>query len=73
MAEWVPISMTWREFQYTKECAVGTLIQVKLASKEKREYLIGDINVLGGVCDDCMEFDKNSKVLKYKVLFKKDW
>lgn len=44
----------------------GTLIEV-LIGKELKQLLIGDINSLGGVCDDCMGFDKNAIVVRYKV------
>lgn len=44
----------------------GTSIEV-LVGKELKQYLIGDINSLGGVCDDCMGFDKNTIVVRYKL------
>jgi len=44
----------------------GTLVEI-LDNKELKQYLIGDINSLGGVCDDCMGFSKNAVVVRYKV------
>ena len=48
----------------------GTLVEV-LDNKELKQHLIGDINTLGGVCDDCMGFSKDAVVVRYKVLG--DW
>lgn len=43
----------------------GTRIEI-LVGKELKQYLIGDINTLGGVCDDCMGFGKDVIVVRYK-------
>jgi len=45
----------------------GTLIEI-LDDKALKQYLIGDINILGGVCDDCMGFSKEAIVVRYKIL-----
>jgi hypothetical protein len=45
----------------------GTLIEVRVG-KEVTQFLIGDINTLAGVCDDCMGFGRDAIVVKYKVL-----
>jgi len=45
----------------------GTLLEIKIG-KELKQCLIGDINILGGVCDDCMGFGKDAIVVRYKVL-----
>ena len=42
----------------------GTLIKMK----GKKIYLIGDVNPLGGVCDDCMNFDRKDIVKEYMVM-----
>jgi hypothetical protein len=47
----------------------GTLIKVKLSDGKKKTYLIGDINRLCGVCDDCQAFQGDTTIVeKYKVL-----
>jgi hypothetical protein len=46
----------------------GTLIEVEVDGK-LHQYLIGDINVLRGVCDDCTMFDKSAIVKRYKVVW----
>lgn len=45
----------------------GTLIEI-LDDKKLKYFMIGDINILGGVCDDCMGFSKDAIVARYKVL-----
>jgi len=46
----------------------GTLVEIQFKNSETKTYLIGDINKLGGVCDDCTEFDENSIVKRYKTI-----
>ena len=45
---------------------VGTMIEIVDNGMDKK-LLIGDVNALGGVCDDCMGFDREVIVLRYKV------
>jgi hypothetical protein len=45
----------------------GTLVEI-LDNKQLKQFLIGNINTLGGVCDDCMGFSKEAIVVRYKVL-----
>lgn len=46
----------------------GTLIEIEV-KKKTSQYLIGHINPLAGVCDDCCQFDKETAIVKrYKVL-----
>lgn len=42
----------------------GTMIEIS-DEEDKRQLLIGDVNCLGGVCDDCMGFSKDVIVLRY--------
>lgn len=64
-------SITWREFCNKKLNLPGTRVEVEWTDrqdkKEKREtFLIGDINTLGGVCDDCMAFSyDDAQVVSY--------
>jgi len=41
-------------------------VQVEMA--DGKQYLIGDVNRLGGVCDDCSAFDSIDIVARYRVL-----
>ena len=45
----------------------GVLIEVQSENSISR-YLIGDINHLAGVCDDCTAFDDNAIVLRAQTL-----
>ena len=45
----------------------GTLIEIEDGS----QYLIGHINVVAGVCDDCVEFERDMIVVRYKVVWEK--
>jgi len=45
-------------------------VQVEMAGGET--YLIGDVNPLGGVCDDCAAFDSTDIVVRYRVLVPSD-
>ena len=65
--EWHQVSMTWREFRNSEFCKPGTIVTVKNYNKKWKDYLIGDININGGVCDDCMNFEYEAKVKRYKV------
>lgn len=47
----------------------GTLIEVEVEGKLK-QYLIGDINGLCGVCNDCVAFDRNTIVNRYMIVWK---
>lgn len=49
----------------------GTLIEIDVDGT-LNQYLIGDINVNRGVCDDCCMFDRNAIVKRYKVVWRKD-
>lgn len=47
----------------------GTLIEVEFEGKIN-QYLIGHINPLAGVCDDCCGFDKTTTIVKrYKIVW----
>jgi hypothetical protein len=41
-------------------------VQIEMANGKR--YLIGDVNRLRGVCDDCTEFDTTDIVVRYRVL-----
>jgi len=82
--DWIKFGGTWRDFAGSdadkKLATTGTLVRVKMTKKEHnlpdtkgtwvgtQEFLIGDINKLGGVCDDCMEFSYESIVVEYKKI-----
>jgi hypothetical protein len=49
----------------------GTLVEIEIYGNTK-QYLIGDINPLVGVCDDCVAFEKREAIVKrYKIVWSK--
>lgn len=63
---------SWREFREAGLARVGTVVEVAEAKKHPKQnpriigtFLIGDINGLGGVCDDCMAFGYGDLVVSY--------
>lgn len=49
----------------------GTLIEVEVGGQVS-QYLIGDINTVRGVCDDCCGFDCDALVKRYKIVWSKE-
>lgn len=41
---------------------------IMIELEDGKQYLIGDINPLRGVCDDCVEFDKMAIVKRYREI-----
>ena len=66
MDDWIEFGKSFREFEKQGLNITGTLIDV-----EAGQYLIGDINNLGGVCDDCTLVCREDKILRYKVVWEK--
>ncbi|MGH2612899.1 MAG: hypothetical protein ACRDFB_07600 [Rhabdochlamydiaceae bacterium] len=56
---------SWEEFDDEKLNITGIFVEIN-----GNQYLIGDINALRGVCDDCTAFDKEEIVTRYKKIFK---
>ena len=48
----------------------GVLIEIECGNKTE-QYLIGDINCIRGVCDDCVAFEKDVIVKRYKIVWEK--
>jgi len=55
-------------FYHSELCRPGVLIKIK-NEDEVEQYLIGDINKAGGVCDCCSSFNNDTIVLKAKVVW----
>jgi hypothetical protein len=49
----------------------GVLIEIKKEGGTK-QLLLGNVNCLAGVCDDCRAFDNDTIVLRYKIVWEKD-
>jgi hypothetical protein len=59
------LELNKRSFVGMKLNVPGTLIEVK-SGDDINQYLIGHINDLAGVCDDCRMFPADAIVLRYK-------
>lgn len=59
---WITYGKPWRLFQDEGLNAPGVVVEVA-----SERFLIGHINELGGVCDDCMEFSREVVVTRYAV------
>ena len=69
--KWKKYGKTWRELRNKGLVKAGTILELKgrqggSGTETTARYLIGDINKLGGVCDDCMAFDDDAIVLRYR-------
>lgn len=59
-SEWIPYGKTFEQFCADDLNDRGVFILV-----DGRAFLIGDINKIGGVCEDCMDFGPHSIVTHY--------
>ena len=64
---WIPYGGSWESFRKAGLSNPGVLVYIKGG----KEFLIGDINELGGCCDDCVSINKDDIVEKYKVVWSK--
>ena len=54
-------------FHKRKLNKTGTLVEITIKDKPQ-VFLIGDINPLRGVCDDCVAFNNDVIVKRYRIL-----
>lgn len=79
MAGWIQFEKAWNEFKNRGLAQTGVLVEVVdgkrwSASKGLANgdvYLLGDINKLAGVCDDCVAFSNTDVVKRYRVIITK--
>lgn len=71
---WIVYDKSWREFCNAGLNKSGTQICVQDSYHLAKQYvfLIGDINELGGVCDDCQEVLDTQTVLRYRILIEEN-
>lgn len=80
--EWIEINIPWGRswskdykeerdsFQKRKLNQPGTLVKVRNPEGREVQYLIGDINELGGCCDDCRSVRSDDVITHYCVVWK---
>lgn len=67
MIKWIDYGKTFSNFIMDGLNKPGTQIVVLIGDKEEM-FLIGDVNQLGGHCDDCCDISRGDIVSKYRVL-----
>lgn len=70
MNEWIESGLPWRNWNGDSFCGRGLNNPGTIVEVDGKMHLIGTINELGGVCDDCVGFDGDSIVTRYKVAYK---
>jgi hypothetical protein len=58
-------------FSRSDLCRPGVEIEVRRRNGDVKRMLIGDINRIGGVCDDCRDIENDDVVLKCRVVWEK--
>lgn len=72
---WIKYNKSWLDFEDEGLAQAGVFVEVKGNTYDDdavEAYLIGDINEIRGVCDDCTAFHKGAIVLRYKRLVDED-
>jgi hypothetical protein len=62
---WIGYGLTWKTFQESDMNAAG--VQVKRGDDR---FLIGNVNMQGGVCDDCTDLFDSDVIDAYRILVK---
>ena len=70
MTDWIPYNKPWLEFKREGLSKVGILLEVLDTEGQKETLLIGDINDLGGLCNDCSVRDE-MPILRYRVVWER--
>lgn len=71
--EWIPINLPFYLYNdndndsFTSRGLAKPGVQIRTA--DGNEYLIGDINTQGGVCDCCTEVKSYTVVVAYRVVW----
>jgi hypothetical protein len=64
-ARWVKYGKPFNDFVGEKLNKPGTLVETNTG-----QFLIGHINTIRGVCDDCEAFDHYATVIRYKTVWR---
>lgn len=68
MDNWIAVDMDFYDFKYSDLSKPGVLVKLD----DDRVLLIGDINGLGGTCDDCPGVGYEEKVVAYCVVWERE-
>jgi len=72
MSEWIECGLPYRTYDGApsfEETAPQPLAGL-LIETEHGQHLIGNINELRGVCDDCTEFGGETVVRRYRIIWR---
>lgn len=74
MSEWIECNLPYDDYDCPEDSfrrkglnKPGTLIET-----ENGVFLIGHINPLRGVCDDCTEFPIETIIRRYKIIWREE-
>lgn len=72
-SDWVNVNQPFSLFKKQQggdfgNLEIGTYLHIKDSDNRDSYYLVGDINKLNGVCDDCRGIDSDSTVVRYKMI-----
>ena len=71
-SDWVivnePFSVFNGEHGKGEYLETGMYLHIRNTYNEGEYYLVGDINNVNGVCDDCRGIDSDSIVVRYKMI-----
>jgi len=69
-AEWIEFGGNWGSFREQGLNRPGTQLDVQncFDLTKHKLYLIGDINKLGGICDDCVGISSRATIIRYRIL-----
>ena len=69
MSDWIELNLPYDN--YKENCFVGKDLNIPgtLIDTKYGIFLIGHINPLKGVCDDCVEFRSPTIVKRYKIVW----
>lgn len=62
---WQSYGKTWSDFAKEVPSRIGIEIEIQ-TSEQNAQHLIGTINALAGVCDDCTAFSPHAIVIRYR-------
>lgn len=65
-SDWVSYNNLWRTFEEMELNKSGVLVEI---APGRRQFLIGDINTLGGDCDHCSPILPGDTIIRYKTVW----
>ncbi len=63
----LPVPLKWSEVRLNKQAWYGPGVVLHMADGKK--YLVGDMNELGGVCDDCCDIGYHDIIIGYERIW----